>query len=70
MPYKTHALHFGVSFAHCSKLKWPAIFMNAQPNFILLGHMTNQFQIIISGTDVCTYLYMYVCMYVCIYMFT
>ena len=49
-PNRARALHFGVRFTHCSESKWPTIYVNGQPNFILLGHMTNQFQIVISST--------------------
>ena len=32
--------------------KWPTIFVNGQSNFVLLGHMTSQFQIVISSTGI------------------
>ena len=32
------------------QLIWPTNFVNHRPNFVLLGHMTSQFQIVISST--------------------
>ena len=49
-PLEARALHSDYALYTVVNQKWPTIFVNGQPNLILLGHMTIQFQIVISST--------------------